>query len=56
MEKEMDLSIREVIPTNPQFLQAMQEDASDIVAREKEKMRLCRLPLLHFRPMSSTAE
>jgi DNA replication protein DnaC len=34
-----------VISTNPQFFQAMQEDVSEIVAREKEKMRLRRLPL-----------
>ncbi|MDR0572724.1 MAG: ATP-binding protein [Tannerella sp.] len=45
MEKRTDLSIREVISTNSQFLQAMQEDAQEIVAREKEKMLKQRLPL-----------
>lgn len=45
MEKRKDLSIREVISTNQQFYQAMQKDAQEIVAREKEKMRQRRLPL-----------
>ncbi len=45
MEKRKDLSIREVISTNQQFYQAMQEDAREIVAREKEKMRQRRLIL-----------
>jgi hypothetical protein len=34
-----------VISTNPQFFQAIQEDVSEIVAREKEKMLKRRLPL-----------
>lgn len=45
MEKRKDLSIQEVISTNPQFYQAMQADASEIVAHEKEKMRQRRLIL-----------
>lgn len=43
MEKRKDLSIAEVISTNPQFYQAMQEEASEVVTREKEKMRQQRL-------------
>lgn len=45
MEKRKDLSIREVISTNPQFFQALRKDAQEIVAHEKEKMRKLRLPL-----------
>ena len=45
MERRKDLTIREVISTNPQFFQAMQEDVSEMVAREKEKMLNRRLPL-----------
>ena len=45
MEKKKDLSIREVISTNQQFYQALQNDALKIVTREKEKMRHRRLPL-----------
>ncbi len=45
MERRKDLTIREVISTNPEFFQAIQGDVSEIVAREKEKMRLRRLPL-----------
>ena len=45
MERKKDLTIREVISTNPQFFQAMQEDVREIVAREKEKMLKRRLPL-----------
>jgi len=45
MERRKDLTIREVISTNPQFFRAMQEDVSEMVAREKEKMLNRRLPL-----------
>lgn len=45
MKKGKDLSIREVISTNPQFFQILQKDAQDIVAHEKEKMRQQQLPL-----------
>jgi DNA replication protein DnaC len=45
MEKRKDFSIREVISTNQQFFQALQKDAQEIVAHEKEKMRQQRLPL-----------
>ncbi len=45
MEKRKDLSIQEVISTNQQFYQVMQEDANEIVAREKEKMQQRRLIL-----------
>ena len=45
MEKRKDLSIREVISTNQQFFQALQKDAQEIVAHEKEKMQKLRLPL-----------
>lgn len=45
MEKRKDLSIREVISTNPQFFQTLRKDAQEIVAHEKEKMRRQRLPL-----------
>lgn len=50
MEKRTDLHIREAISTNLQFLRAIQEDANEIVAREKEKMRQRRLslPLAYF--------
>ena len=47
MEKKKDLSIREVISTNPKLFQALQRDAKEIISVEKEKMqrrRLC-LPL-----------
>ena len=45
MEKEKDLSIREVISTNQNFYQALQNDALKMATREKEKMRNRRLPL-----------
>lgn len=45
MEKGKAQSLREVISTNPEFFQAIQEDVSEISAREKEKMRLRRLPM-----------
>ena len=45
MEKKKDLSIREVISTNQNFYQALQNDALKMVTREKEKMRNRRLPL-----------
>ena len=47
MENKKDLSIREVISTNPKLFQALQRDAKEIISVEKEKMqrrRLC-LPL-----------
>ena len=45
MEKRKDLSIREVISTNPQFFQDLRKDAQEIVAHEKEKIRRLRLTL-----------
>ena len=45
MEKEKDLSIREVISTNQNFYQSLQNDALKMVSREKEKMWHRQLPL-----------
>jgi hypothetical protein len=49
MEKEKDLSIREVISTNPDFYHALQSNMKDILAGEKEKMfnRRLILPLAY---------
>jgi len=49
MENKKDLSIQEVISTNPKLFQALQRDAKEIISVEKEKMqrrRLC-LPLAY---------
>lgn len=43
MEKRKDLSIQEAISTNQEFYHLLQKDAQEIVAVEKEKMRLHRL-------------
>jgi DNA replication protein DnaC len=43
MEKEKDLSLREVISTNRDFYQVLQKDIQKIVADEKEKMQRRRL-------------
>ena len=45
MEKEKDLSIREVISTNQEIFQALQSDISEMVSNEKEKMLRMRLIL-----------
>lgn len=45
MEKEKDLSIPEAILTNQKFYQVLQEDAQEIIAGEKEKMRQRRFSL-----------
>lgn len=45
MEKRKDLSIPEAILTNQEFYQVLQEDAQEIIAGEKEKMRQRRFPL-----------
>jgi DNA replication protein DnaC len=45
MEKRKDLSTQEAISTNQQFYQALQNEAQEIVASEKEKMRQRRLVL-----------
>lgn len=49
MEKERDLSIREVISTNRDFFQVLQSDVQKIVAGEKRKMleRRLLLPLAY---------
>ncbi len=45
MEKRKDLSIPEAILTNQEFYQVLQEDAQEIIAGEKEKMRQRRFSL-----------
>jgi len=45
MEKRKDLSIPEAILTNQKFYQVLQEDAQEIIAGEKEKMRQRRFSL-----------
>jgi DNA replication protein DnaC len=45
MEKRKDLSIREVISTNQRFYQALQQEARELIAGEKEKMRQRRMIL-----------
>ena len=45
MENKKDLSIQEVISTNPKLFQALQQDVQEIIAGEKEKMQCRRLHL-----------